>query len=148
MTIKSVAQAIPTYVMGIFKVPAALSEDLTKLVRDFWWGVEHGKRKAQWIGWPKLIRTKHEGGLGFRDMRIFNQALLARQAWRLLQFPKRLRARTLKAKYYPNDSLIDIVFTGNPSSTWTAISFGLELLERGIVWRVGDGKQIHIYLAR
>ena len=34
--IKSVAQAIPTYIMGVFKLPASLCDDLTRLVRNFW----------------------------------------------------------------------------------------------------------------
>ena len=78
-------------------------------------------------------------------MRLLNQALLARQAWRLIVFPESLCARILKARYYPNGNLIDIVFTGNPSSTWSAISYGLELLKKGLVWRVGNGNLIKIW---
>jgi hypothetical protein len=44
--IKSVAQAIPTYTMGIFKHPASTCEDFTKLIRKFWWREEDGKRKV------------------------------------------------------------------------------------------------------
>jgi DNA modification methylase len=66
-------------------------------------------------------------------MIIFNQALLARQAWRLIQKPNTLCAQLLKAKYYPNGSLIDTVFTGNGSTTWNAIEYGLQLLKKGII---------------
>jgi hypothetical protein len=33
--IKSVAQAIPTYTMGVFKLPSSTCEDFTKLIRKF-----------------------------------------------------------------------------------------------------------------
>jgi hypothetical protein len=40
--IKSVAQAIPTYTMEVFMLPASTCEDFTKLIRKFWWGEENG----------------------------------------------------------------------------------------------------------
>jgi hypothetical protein len=43
--------------------------------------------------------------------------------------------------YYPRGNLFDTVFTGNPSSTWTAISHGLEILNKGLVLRVGMAKK-------
>jgi hypothetical protein len=49
----------------------------------------------------------------------------------LIEKPDSLCARVLRAKYYPQGNIIDTVFTGNPSSTWTAISYGLELLKKG-----------------
>ena len=48
--------------------------------------------------------------MGFKDLRTFNQALLARQAWRLIQFPESLCAQVLRAKYYPDGSILDTVF--------------------------------------
>jgi hypothetical protein len=33
--IKSVAQAIPTYSMGVFKLPVMFCDDLTRMVQNF-----------------------------------------------------------------------------------------------------------------
>ena len=53
--------------------------------------------------------------------------------------------QTLKSKYYPNGKFEDTVFSGNASSTWTAISHGLDLLKEGLIWRVGNGNNIRIW---
>jgi hypothetical protein len=92
-----------------------------------------------------MVRPKHEGWIGFQDMRIFNQALLARQAWRLIERLDNLCARVLKAKYYPPGNIIDTVFTGNPSSTWAAIAHGLELLKKGLIWCIGNETSVRIW---
>lgn len=42
--IKSVAQAIPTYVMSVFRLPASVCDDLTRMMRQ-----ERGKRKMAWL---------------------------------------------------------------------------------------------------
>jgi hypothetical protein len=76
---------------------------------------------------------------------MFNQSLLARQAWRLIENPESLCAQLLPAKYYPDGNLIDTVFTGNPSSTWRAIEYGLELLKKGVIWRIGNGAKVRIW---
>jgi hypothetical protein len=44
--IKSVAQALPIYIMSIFKLPLTLCNELMKQVRAFWWGAENGRRKC------------------------------------------------------------------------------------------------------
>jgi hypothetical protein len=78
--IKVVAQAIPTYTMSVFKLPATLCEKLMQLTRYFWWGENSEHRKVHWIAWYILLLSKNMGGMGFRDLKLFNQALLARQA--------------------------------------------------------------------
>jgi hypothetical protein len=36
--IKSVPQAIPTYVMGVFMLPPTLCDEMTRMIRYIWWG--------------------------------------------------------------------------------------------------------------
>lgn len=97
--IKAVIQAIPTYSMSIFKFSANLCEELEQMTRNFWWGDEENRKKVHWLAWEKLLKKKNRGGMGFRDLRVFNQALLAKQAWTLIEHLNSLCARLLKAKY-------------------------------------------------
>jgi hypothetical protein len=78
-------------------------------------------------------------------MRAFNQALLAKQAWRLLMNLESLVARLFSAKYYSMGRLVDTVFTGNASAVWRGIEHGLELIKKGMIWRVGNGKMIKVW---
>ena len=36
--IKAMALAIPTYTMSYFKLPDTLCDELTAMIRKFWWG--------------------------------------------------------------------------------------------------------------
>jgi hypothetical protein len=47
--IKAIAQAIPTYIMGVFKLPMSVCDDLRNLIRSYLWGVEDGRHKTHWV---------------------------------------------------------------------------------------------------
>lgn len=86
-----------------------------------------------------------EGGLGFRDVEVFNLALLAKQGWRLIQYPDSLVARVMREKYFPIGSFLKASLGKAPSYAWRSIHQARELLDRGLVWRVENGEKIVIW---
>jgi hypothetical protein len=45
-------------------------------ISNFWWGSSVDSHKLHWQRWSKLSSPKGNGGMGFRDMPLFNQAML------------------------------------------------------------------------
>ena len=115
------------------------------LLARFWWGAKAEERKLHWHSWQSLCLPKSMGGLGFRDLHCFNQALLAKQAWRLCQGEFSLLHSLLKARYYKNSECLDARRGYNPSFTWRSIWGSKSLLLEGLKWCVGDGMSIRVW---
>jgi hypothetical protein len=85
--------------------------------------------------------------MGFRDYEAFNQALLAKQAWRLLTVPTSLCARVLKARYFSNSDFLHSRCPKRGSFTWRSILFGRDLLTCGLIRRIGDDSQVEVWVS-
>jgi hypothetical protein len=146
--LKAVVQAIPTYCMSVFKLPKALCSEINSMMAKIFWGHKDRDNRIHWKSWTKLCFSKSQGGMGFRDLSVFNKALLAKQVWRLWKIPDSLTARIMKAKYFPDCSVLDASLGKKPSFAWRSIQSSSDLVKEGLVWRVGNGKNIRIWKDR
>jgi hypothetical protein len=117
---------------------------MRSVIANRWWGFEDGKKKMHWWSWEWLSTPKVLGGIGFRDLALFNQVMLAKQGWRLLTDQNSLRARLLKGRYFPHTDFWNAPKPRSSSYTWQSILYGRELLAQGIRWGIEDGKLVKI----
>ncbi|KAL0336959.1 UNVERIFIED_CONTAM: hypothetical protein Scaly_1971000 [Sesamum calycinum] len=78
---------------------------------------EQGNRKIHWLSWDRLCDSKLKGGLGFRQLSLFNIAIdifSASSGWR-------------------------------PSFTWRSLMVAQSLFRAGCRWRVGSGSSIRVW---
>jgi hypothetical protein len=143
--IKAVIQAMPTYIMSCFRLPKNLCQQLESMACKFWWGSNIDKRKLHWVQWKKICKNKKQGGLGFRRTSLFNDALLAKQGWRIATQPDSLVARVLKAKYFPNCHFMKAKLCHTSSYTWRSIMQARWILQKGCLWSIGNGEQVHMW---
>jgi len=82
--IKSVFTAISLFYLSVFKAPESVYKSIISIQRRFLWGWVKEKIPISWVSWEDLCKPKEEGGLGLRDIRKFNFALLAKWRWRFM----------------------------------------------------------------
>lgn len=91
---------------------------------------------------------KEDGGIGFRDMNAFNEALLAKQFWMLVKNPESLVAQLLRARYFASGDIFSATLRPKPSFTWSSILGVRDIVVKGTRWLVGHGQSIEVWNGR
>lgn len=92
-----------------------------------------------------MRKSKAVGGMGFKELEDFNLAMLAKQGWRKFQDPYSLVSQVLNQKHFSNNHFFQAKMGGKPFYIWRNILAACSLLENGTYWRVGNGREIHIW---
>ncbi|XP_010474031.1 PREDICTED: uncharacterized protein LOC104753480 [Camelina sativa] len=143
--LKSIAMALPVYAMSCFRLSKHLCRKITSSMCEYWWSNCQGKTKIAWVAWSKLCKPKSEGGLGFKDLADFNQALLAKQAWQIMNNPESFVSRFYKSRYFRKSSILECGTRSRPSYAWRSIIHGRNLLKQGLMKIIGNGRDTYVW---
>ena len=80
--LKSTLSTLPTYYLSLFPIPVDVANRIEKLQRDFLSGGIDESHKFNLVNWAQVCSPLKSGGLGVRNLRKFNQALLGKWLWR------------------------------------------------------------------
>lgn len=143
--IKAVAQAIPNYILSCYRLPVECCKEIDSMLAKFWWGSNDEQRKIHWMSWERLSKAKVDGGMGFRGMGEFNKALLGKHCWRLVSGETSLLEKIFKSRYYPNGNFLTAKEGYQPSFAWRSILSARELVDKGGLWKIGNGRKVRIW---
>ena len=97
--VQSTIASMPSYAMQTAKLPWSLCDEIDMKSRRFLWGGSEQTRCIHNISWGQIIKSKREGGLGFRTMRETNATFLTKLGWRLVVEKDKLWSQVLRARY-------------------------------------------------
>lgn len=83
--------------------------------------------------------------MGFKTLRDFNLAMLAKQVWRFHTKPHSLISRCFKAKYFPQSDILQASLGYNPSYVWRSIHNSIWVILKGSYWKIGNGESAKVW---
>ncbi|PON91264.1 hypothetical protein TorRG33x02_128270 [Trema orientale] len=82
--VNSVIMGQLSYSFQVHRWPISLLKDLISTIQNFLWSGSIKDSKPVIVSWWMCCKPKQEGGLGLRDPRFLNLALLKKLSWSLL----------------------------------------------------------------
>ncbi|GAV71321.1 hypothetical protein CFOL_v3_14815 [Cephalotus follicularis] len=82
--IKSTLSSMQVFWCNTFMLPVSVIKECERTLRRFLWGGSGSSVKQSLVKWDKVCTPCQEGGLGIKNMKIWNKALLLKQVWNLL----------------------------------------------------------------
>ncbi|KAH1150639.1 hypothetical protein GYH30_044590 [Glycine max] len=148
--INTVLSTLPIYFFPFFRVPSKIIAKLESLQRRFLWGGEAESRKIAWVNWNIVCLPKAKGGLGIKDLRTFNTALLGKWRWDLFYSQQEPWAKVLHSKYGGWRALEE-GSSGSKDSAWWKDLIKTQQLQRNLplkretIWKVGGRDKIKFW---
>jgi hypothetical protein len=136
-----IGKQISSYFMACFDLTKSFCNQGRAMISQYWWS-HQDRDKMHWLPWDLMKKPKYARGMGFRDLYAFNIAMLAKQGWRIVHNLESLSGQILRAKYFPDGSIFQARAHASISYTWHSIP---ELIKKGMIWRVGNGRSVHIW---
>jgi hypothetical protein len=145
--IKSTLFSLPTYYLSLFPIPMSIARRIEKLQRDFLWGGLEDEGKFHLVNWKTDYLPLHGGGLGIRNMAIFNKALLGKWLWRYSKESTSLWRQVIDSKYggQGRDWCSNRVRSTHGISLWKHIRVGWDVFSNHISYKLGDGSRIRFW---
>jgi hypothetical protein len=76
--LKSTLASLPTYFLSLFTIPVSVARRIEKLQRNFLWGGMGDALKYHLVSWDQICSAIPYGGLGVKNLKVFNKALLGK----------------------------------------------------------------------
>ncbi|GJV73508.1 RNA-directed DNA polymerase, eukaryota, reverse transcriptase zinc-binding domain protein [Tanacetum coccineum] len=143
--IVSVLSTMQIYWASVFLLPKNVIYEINKVLKGFLWcqgKLTKGKAK---VSWGNICKPKEQGGLGIKDLELWNEVLLVKQLWNVILNKNTLWVKWVKFESLKGKSIWEINAQSNSSAGWKEMLKLRDKIRKHVLWKVGDGKSVNVW---
>lgn len=138
--ISSVLCSLHVYWASMFIIPKNITDDIERLIRGFLWCQGDFKRGKAKVNWNDVCKPKRQGGLGFKDLHMWNIALMSKHIWNIVDNKNSIWVKWIKHERLKLRNFWDYNIPNEACWSWRKILQCRKAIGSFIVYRLGNGK--------
>ncbi|KAJ8435469.1 hypothetical protein Cgig2_021102 [Carnegiea gigantea] len=129
--INSVIFGMYAYWATIFILPNTVLDKIMQICRNYLWSDSEDAKRIPHISWATECLSKSQGGLGIKDFRTWNKALITKLVWVIANKKDLLWVKWIHGKYLKSNNWWSCHPPKDCSWYWRKICFIKELFKEG-----------------
>ncbi|GJU89583.1 RNA-directed DNA polymerase, eukaryota, reverse transcriptase zinc-binding domain protein [Tanacetum coccineum] len=116
--IASVLSTMQIYWASVFLLPKNVIYEINKLLKGFLWCQGELTRGKAKVSWHSVCKPKEQGGLGIKDLQLWNEVLLVKQLWNVISNKNTLWVKWVNSESLKGKSIWEVNAQSNSSVGW------------------------------
>ncbi|GMI75689.1 hypothetical protein HRI_001238200 [Hibiscus trionum] len=126
-------------------LPKGLCQEMEKIIRRFVWGGTQENRNISLVNWETMRKPLSDGGMGFKDLSVQNNAFLMKVGFEILTQPNKLWVRVIKEKYGWREKVPLSITRSRCSRLWKGLDTVWVEVRNSILWNVRNGEHTNFW---
>lgn len=143
--ISSVIYGTINFWTSAFVLPKGCIAKIESLCSRFLWGGTETRKCIVKVSWKTVCLPRREGGLGLRDIGLWNKTLCLKLIWNLFMKPDSLWAQWLHHYRLKEESFWSLDENKTTSSTWRSLLSLRDLASTFIRPKLGNGRHVSFW---
>lgn len=138
--IVSILFSMHVYWASVFLLPKLVISDINKILKGFLWC--QGKAK---IAWKQVCKPKVEGGVGIKDLELWNETLMTKHLWNVASSKESLWVKWVNVVRLKGASVWEFTCDKSSSAGWKQIMALRDKMRAYVISKVGDGANTFLW---
>ncbi|GJS07198.1 RNA-directed DNA polymerase, eukaryota, reverse transcriptase zinc-binding domain protein, partial [Tanacetum coccineum] len=143
--VASVLESIHVYWATVFLLPQAIIDEINSLLKGFLWNQDEKANGKAKVAWKNLCKPKCQGGLGLKNLNIWNKALISKHLWHVAMEKDSLWVKWINTYKLKGKSIWEVNEDVNDSWGWRNILRMRHLVRKHMFKKIGDGAKTSMW---
>ncbi|GJV14338.1 RNA-directed DNA polymerase, eukaryota, reverse transcriptase zinc-binding domain protein [Tanacetum coccineum] len=133
------------YWASVYLLPTTVINDLEKLFKRFLWNAGDSVKGKARVSWKVVCKPKDQGGLGIKSLKQWNEVLMIRQFWKIIEDKNSLWAKWVNRVKLKNKSIWEVKVEKCDSWGWKTMLFIKDKIRNHVCYDIGDGRKASLW---